>query len=365
MKVHVVCRTSELDWILGKIARQLVRELEPMVQVSLGPKPDPSAHINHYVWYADFHGRTEPATIGITHIDSPGKFELIQEQLKSALAGVCLSSKHMEDLIHAGIPSNKLCYVNPSHDGIIAPKKLHIGITTRAYMPDPCKREWMLEELTNRIDPVDFSFSIMGSGWDAIVQTLRHREFGVAYYCNFNLEQYRAIVPTFDYYLYLGWDEGSMGLLDALHAGVKTIATSQGFHLDIKGGLTHPIDNLDSLVSVFVGIAQEKNARTNSVRELTWPHYARKHLEIWEYLLSGQQSVGGSMYLDGLNSLLAGQRKDPAQGQAFRAELEQIDQKRAELQRQSVATTCHQENPRWLRQPKQMLRRLLLHSQRS
>ena len=338
MKVRLICRTDQLDWILGKIARQLARELEPLVQVSLGPEPDTSAHINHYVWYDDFHGGTERATIGITHINSLRKFELIQEQLKSALAGICLSSKHMRDLINAGIPSNKLCYVNPPHDGIIAPKKLHIGITTRLYSPDPCKREWMLDELTNRIDPVDFSFSIMGSGWDIIVQTLRHRNFEVAYYPDFDLERYRAIMPTFDYYLYLGWDEGSMGFIDAAHAGVKTIATSQGFHLDIEGGLTHPIDDLESLVSVFEGIAQEKKARTNSVRELTWPHYARKHLEIWDYLLSGRQSVARSAYRDGLNSLLnSGVPKDLAGGRAFMAELRQIDQKRAELRRNHQA----------------------------
>src|SRR5689334_13180206 len=113
MKVHVVCRTNELDWILGKIARQLVNELAPLMHVSLGSKPDTSADINHYVWYADFHGTTERATIGITHIDAPSKFELIREQLNSALAGICLSSGHMEDLIHAGLPSDKLCYVNP------------------------------------------------------------------------------------------------------------------------------------------------------------------------------------------------------------------------------------------------------------
>jgi hypothetical protein len=332
MKVHVVCRTDQLDWILGKIARQLVKELSHLVQVSLGSEPDGSAQINHYVWYDDFHGASSTATIGITHIDSIRKLELIQEQLKLAAAGICLSSNLMENLIHAGLPRDRLCYVNPSHDGIIAAKKIRIGITTRLYPPDPCKREWMLDELTSHIAPVDFSFSIMGSGWDTIVQTLRSRGFEVTYHPNFDLEHYRSIVPTFDYYLYLGWDDGSMGFLDALHAGVKTIATRQGFHLDIEGGLTHPIDDLDSLVAVFLGIAQKKNARSNSVRDLTWPHYARKHLEIWEYLLSGHQNAR-STYRDGLNSLLDPEpRNDLARGQAFRAELEKIDQKRAELQ---------------------------------
>lgn len=213
-------------------------------------------------------------------------------------------------------------------------EKIRIGITTRLYTPDPCKREWMLQQLAEMIDPLDFSFTIMGAGWDTIVQTLRSKKFEVAYYPEFHLGQYRALVPTFDYYLYLGWDEGSMGFIDALFAGVKTIATRQGFHLDIRGGLTHPIDDLDTLLGVFSRLAQEKNALRSSVCELTWGHYARKHLEIWEYLLSDRQVGVSSAYQDGLNSLLdPGPPRDYARGNAFRAELLAIDEKRTELQR--------------------------------
>lgn len=332
MNVRVICRQDQLGWILGKIATRLVTELETLVDVSLGTGPDSSADINHYVWYDDYDGRVETATIGITHIDSIRKFELIQSQLESARAGICLSRSHMEDLVHAGIPSHTLCYVNPPHDGIIVRKKIHIGISTRLYPPDPCKREWMLLELAERIDPGDFAFTIMGSDWDAIVHALRSKGFSVAYYAEFNLEKYREIVPTFDYYLYLGWDEGSMGLLDALHAGVKTIATCQGFHLDIHGGLTHPIDDLDSVIAVFSSIAREKNERSHAVHEWTWPNYARKHLDIWEYLLSGPGRIPASRFRDGVNSLVAVLPRDAARGQDFLSELRRIDRMRIEFQ---------------------------------
>jgi hypothetical protein len=371
MRVRLVCNTGELDWILGKIAKKLMGELEPLVQeVSLKPEPDPRADINHYVWYSDFRADNQPATIGITHIDSFRKFELVQRQLDLALAAICLSRRHMEDLIQIGLSANKLCYVNPAHDGIITPKKIHIGITTRAYLvdADPCKREWMLEQLADFINPNDFVFSIMGSGWDAIVQALRRRGFEVTYYPHFNLERYRTIVPTFDYYLYLGWDEGSMGLLDALHAGVKTIATPQGFHLDIKGGLTYYFDDFESLRSVFGRIAKEKNDLTDSVRGLTWSHYARKHLEIWEYLLTGRLNTGRSPYTDGLNSLLESKPpKDLIRAQLFQAELEQIGKMREDLQRQSVVTTTGRQRVKagWLSRPRYLLRRLLLQPRRS
>lgn len=123
MKIRVVCRNDQLDWILGKLAKQLVAELNSLVQASLAPEPDIHADMNHYVWYDDFRCGHERATIGITHIDSVRKFQMIQKQLESALVGICLSSKHMHDLIHAGIPGNQLCYITPSHDCVIVPKK--------------------------------------------------------------------------------------------------------------------------------------------------------------------------------------------------------------------------------------------------
>lgn len=321
-----------MNWIFGKIARRMTSELALLIPVTLGSTPDPSADLNHYVWYADYEPGTHRATIGITHVDSVGKLELIRTQLTTALAGICLSRSHMADLVHAGLPAARLWYVNPAHDGVIAPKKLHIGLTTRLYTPDPCKREWMLRELAAHIDPADFSFTIMGSGWEAIVDVLRRRQFIVTYYREFSQERYQALMPTLDYYLYLGWDEGSMGFLDALHAGVETIATPQGFHLDIQDGLTHRITDTQSLVSVFHQIAQGKRRRSESVSELTWKHYADRHLAIWKHLLSvgpiqtehpAQHAVGSGHGTEIVPNVASGQR--------FLADLAEIDRTRATL----------------------------------
>ena len=52
-------------------------------------------------------------------------------------------------------------------------------------------------------------------------------------------DEIKSHVPYFDYYFYPGLDEGSLGTLDALAAGVKTIVTNQGFHLDLTNGVTH------------------------------------------------------------------------------------------------------------------------------
>lgn len=47
--------------------------------------------------------------------------------------------------------------------------------------------------------------------------------FQVDYYSEFIYEEYLKLMPSLDYYLFWGFDEGSMGYLDALRAGVKRL----------------------------------------------------------------------------------------------------------------------------------------------
>jgi hypothetical protein len=106
-----------------------------------------------------------------------------------------------------------------------------------------------------------------------------------------NVEHYKIVLdrlPTFDYYLYMGFDEGSMGFLDALAAGIPTIVTRQGFHLDISGGITHAFSNASELGEIFQKLSRERQHRINSVAHLTWNEYARKHALVWRALISGR-----------------------------------------------------------------------------
>src|SRR5262249_33978497 len=150
------------------------------------------------------------------------KVERLRTQMTEAEMGICMSSQTMEMLARLGIPRSKLCFINPAHDGRLRCRKTVIGITTRLYA-DGRKRETMLLELAKRISPDDFAFHIMGTGWAAIIGQLRSYGFQIEYYEQFDLDRYNSLMPSFDYYLYLGMDEGSMGFVDACAAGIPTI----------------------------------------------------------------------------------------------------------------------------------------------
>lgn len=304
MRVRIVSYEEPDSWILGKFARNLCDELRLLGEdADVARVPDQSADINHHIIYIDYELSHNPIdTLMVTHIDAHWKLRKLREQLRHAAAAVCMSSDTVRSLESAGLPSGKLCYVNPAHDGLITPRPLKVGIASRLY-PDGRKREELLLRTAKRLEPSLFSFAIMGEGWDEIVARLCETRFTVEYHPDFNPTVYREMIRSLDYYLYLGMDEGSMGFVDAVAAGVATIVTRQGYHLDAPGGLTHPFESEEELAAIFERIATGRRSIVQSVASWTWRDYAIKHLQIWGYLKNGTVPATFS-YPDGIASLL-------------------------------------------------------------
>lgn len=304
MKVRIVSYEDVNAWILGKFARKLNDELKKLgIDSDISKSPDDSADINHHIIYINYEELKSVGvdTIMITHIDDIRKLNQLKKQLLVAKMGICMSRSTMMELANAGIPSEKLAFVNPAHDEVILPKPYNIGITSKVQ-PDGCKRQDMLLKLIDHISPDFFRFSIMGEGWNDIIDVIKEKGFNVTYYDKFDYDQYVKLVPEFDYYLYFGQDEGSMGFIDALAAGVKTIVTPQGFHLDPEKGIVHSFNTVDELIGVFKLLTNDKLSLINSVSNWTWKDYAIKHIELWNHILNPDKKIK-SKYYDGVNSI--------------------------------------------------------------
>lgn len=308
MKVGLVLHAENRGWILEKFAVRLAENLAACgVEAGISDTASASADLNHWLLYMYYDGGVRtPATALITHIDQFGKLRRLKAALATLNAGICLSRMTVETLVRRGAPRDKLCYVIPAHDGLVKPKRIRIGITSRVY-GDGRKREDMLVALAQTMRLDRFHFDILGDGWDQIIPRLEAAGATVHYdrgSTDYQQDYARALerIPTFDYYLYTGLDEGSMGFLDALAAGVSTIVTPQGFHLDVAGGITHPFTDLDELAAVFATISSGDARRTHSVAGLTWARYARHHALIWRAVLDGRPAA---------SALEAEQEKDP------------------------------------------------------
>ena len=303
MKVRIICY-EELDgWILGKFALKMRENLTKLgVDVDIAKFPDKSADINHHIIYINWDAKPSyNDTLMITHIDNIEKLNMIKRQMEVAKLGVCFSREHRDYLVQMGIDKNKLCYVNPAQDGVIPVKKIIIGLASKVH-PDGRKNEAYFDKLAKVLSPKYFKFRIMGKGWEPKVALLKENCFEVDYFNDFDYEEYKNFIPSLDYYLYMGMDEGQIGVIDALAAGVKTIITTQGFHLEFKDGITHGFATYEELEQILVTLQEEKKQLTDTVSTWNWLDFSKKHLELWENLLDNSKQE--SKFVDGLNSLL-------------------------------------------------------------
>ncbi len=313
MKINLVC--NEPKWIFHKFAVRMQENMEKAgIDVTVSDRSSEDADINHHIQFATYE--TYPNdTLMITHIDCGLLFERLREQLKTAKLGICMSKETMDNLVRWGIDRQKLCYINPAHDGVIRPRKKVIGITHKTHEYDMRKRISALYEMLEGIDPGYFKFSIMGAGWTNVIKRLNEMGFETDYYPDFDMDTYISLMPTFDYYLFFGFDEGSMGYLDALAAGVKTIVTPQGFHLDNDCPIDYPCRTVKDFHDAFMDIQKDVERRTASVGDWTWENYTKKHIAIWEYILRRKDLndlyVDQLRYEDGIYSMLLEDNRVP------------------------------------------------------
>lgn len=307
LSVNLVCQDG--TWIFKKFADRMCEYLLQFgIDVMISSDTQPSVDINHHIPYIAYEPYMND-TLMITHVDNMKKVMLLKKQLKIASMGICMSKDTMDKLVSYGIPRNKLCYINPAQDSRIKPHKYVIGITHKCHdTEDLRKRATALLDVLEGVDPLYFKFFIMGAGWDKIIAEMRMVGFEVNYYPEFDYDAYHVLMQEIDYFLYMGFDEGAMGYLDALAAGAGTIVTPQGYHLDTNCQIDYPCCTVEQFKSAFLDLQRKREARIKAVSNWTWENYTLKHLEVWDYILKRKDLrelyKNQSCYNDGIFSVM-------------------------------------------------------------
>jgi hypothetical protein len=307
LSVNLVCQDGA--WIFKKFADRMCEHLSQYdIDVAISSNTQSSADINHHIPYVAYEPYAND-TLMITHVDNMKKVMLLEKQLKTASMGICMSNDTMDRLVLYGIPRNKLCYINPAQDSVIKPHKYVIGITHKCHdTEDLRKRATALLDVLEGVNPLYFKFSIMGAGWNKIIERMRERGFEVNYYPEFIYDTYNALMQEIDYFLYMGFDEGTMGYLDALTAGAGTIVTPQGYHLDTDCQIDYPCCTVSQFRDAFLDLQKKKEMRIQAVSNWTWENYVLKHLEVWNYILKRKDLKelykNQSCYNDGIFSVM-------------------------------------------------------------
>jgi hypothetical protein len=289
----------------------------------ISDSPSAEVDVNHYMDFLAVNPiiHSTKNSVFITHADDAGMVFQTLQMLRYVDAGICMSRMTVKFFLDQGADESKLCYVLPAHDGLIKPRRIKIGLTTHLY-PDGRKREELLLRLGKEVGFEDFQFEIYGLRWEETAKIMR--EFGAVVNLHTGEGNYEKAyqkmlkaIPEFDYYLYMGLDEGSMGTLDALAAAVPLIVAKEGFHMDLGVNPDYGFVTYSELKTAFQQILSIRRKRIESVANLTWHEYARQHVLVWDSLLAnpqesfirklGQQSVK-TENIDGYTPL-AGKKK--------------------------------------------------------
>jgi len=176
--------------------------------------------------------------------------------------------------------------VLPAVDKIPKSRSIKIGMSGRVYS-DGRKNEKWLTYISNLMSLENFEFHFFGSGWENTANKLELANAVVTLHqetesFETDHENILSSLPLLDYWMYLGFDEGSMGSLDAALAGVPLIATPQGFHLNLPHEIFKPVQNENDLFEVMKGLSEKSTLGKRDVLFWTWERYAAEHIKIWE-----------------------------------------------------------------------------------
>ena len=303
MLIEIILSQENKGWVIEKIADQLVENAKlQKYEVKLLEKPTGKATIIHWMHYMNVreedYVRGATNTCMVTHVDDIWKFKKLEKVIKNGFIPIYLSEEH-RDYVSKKLDSNKFSFfVKPGSDLSEIERSEFVSITIASHVyPDGRKNEKYLWKLAKEIDLKNCHFNLIGKRWGPTAAELRNANASVLEYSKEigNYPRYEVInniIKSSDLFMYLGFDEGSMGALDAYLLGTKLLISNQGFHREFKGMTVDLFEDYGSFKSKFENFISQNFDFIKDSKSWGWQRYAREHLSIWE-LLSNTASPGG------------------------------------------------------------------------
>lgn len=295
--------SPERTWIFEKIARKLSETASANdISVSVAPGPDANADINYYlnwyVWQAYGRPRTKCNLLYFTHVNR-NEEGLCVDIVNAADHSTTMSNWERDRLISLGARPEKMTTVLCGMDSDWQPRRLRIGITCRFY-PDGRRQEGDIIEMAKRGVLQQFDLIVIGGGWEPVLEQLNALGVPLFYAPGGGdyIEDYKVnheIVPNLDYLWHTGKDT-TLGVMDALAAGVPIICQPTGFALDFAqaDGAAHWYNNVDELEAILKRLLLVDRQRRWSIGEVarrrTWDVYGAELAELFRKLAAHEDN---------------------------------------------------------------------------
>lgn len=291
--IEIIVDPGNKGWILEKIANRVCEEFKKLnliANVRNAPKFD--SDVTFWVQFTDktlsvdstFLGGNLRSTL-VTHVDDAQKLSRVKKLYHSKIDLIFMSKMHASSIANSIGITQLPESVRIGSDLAEQKKNFHIGIVSKCY-PDGRKNENWLLDFEKKGLFKNVTLTIIGTGWKSIADKLISKGVDVNLLDNHknpypDYDEIIDIQKNFDLFFYFGFDEGSLGALDAYLLGTDLLITNQGFHTSFELSKDSFCENLIDAQQKF----ELKKAKYYANRELlgdwSWTNTANELLLHW------------------------------------------------------------------------------------
>tara|TARA_B100000989_G_scaffold297452_1_gene283272 strand:+ start:534 stop:1508 length:975 start_codon:yes stop_codon:yes gene_type:complete len=309
MKINIVLPLKD-NWIFEDIANNLKKNIKKKnLKVEISKKPIKGYDVYHHISYLNCNHKTlfqeKVNTSMITHVDTINKLKIIIK-LNSHIDCFTVQSFQTKKYINKFLDKikTKVIYVPPNEK--VSLNKIKLGIFSNKYS-DGRKNEKVLINTLKKLNPNIFEIFIMGKNWEKEIKQIKNLNFTCYYEKNFNINRYKSILAKVDYLLYLGFDEGSISVMDALKSGTKLIVTNQGFHKDFFKFVDYKINNINNDLYTHLNKMQ-KNIFKKKIfmNQFNYENFTNNHLKLWKKISMNKKNYNkqSKMFKNDINLII-------------------------------------------------------------
>jgi hypothetical protein len=247
MVIQLIVDPINSGWILGKIARKIAEGFEAKgYSVQILGQPIGNSDVVFWMYYGDLgildsnlsNYKTKIESALVTHVDDANKLRQVKKIADANIDLIFMSKEHANSISTLLEFRERPFNILAGSDLVDQRRKMRVGLFTKTF-PDSRKNEEWLILLAKEVDIQSCELVIVGTGWNKIYSRLRELGINVEVYDGIELDypkysDFTAIYNTLDLYVYLGFDEGSMGALDAFLLKCEMLISRQGFHLEFN-----------------------------------------------------------------------------------------------------------------------------------
>ncbi|MFO1218986.1 MAG: hypothetical protein U1E89_11485 [Burkholderiaceae bacterium] len=247
----------------------------------LTPKADPRAIVN---------------SLFITHIDDGLKERELRAVFPKFNSFVCLSPHDAEFVAALKGDWNGIVGIElPARSSAVRPVRL--AMFSARYEDGRKNEEWIVEYFRQRPQAfrTAFVFCFMGWGWEQFCSELAELDvnFEVYRYSRSTpgeYDLYRAVLPTMNALIYLGFDGGAMSVYDAVNAGLDVLATDLSYHKGLGDSVTL-FDDRAGFFRELDRLQHRHAARLNVIERRSVTAYVDRLLSHWNEVANVGASV--------------------------------------------------------------------------